>query len=57
MSSIPMIDAIGAVRVGWMHAAPILNPTKEQLEQSDLDLVMAARSDKTVGKSFIVSCN
>ncbi|XP_067938573.1 polyribonucleotide nucleotidyltransferase 1, mitochondrial-like isoform X2 [Watersipora subatra] len=47
-SNIPMIDAIGAVKVGWLHNSPILNPTREQLESSNLNLVIAARCDQRV---------
>ena len=43
--SIPFLGPIGAVRVGISDGAFILNPTFEQLETSDLDLVVSGTKD------------
>lgn len=41
ISEIPFLGPIGAVRVGRADGALVINPTPEQLEESDLDLVVA----------------
>jgi polyribonucleotide nucleotidyltransferase len=41
LSGVPFFGPIAAVRVGWVDGAYVLNPTVEQMESSDLDLVMA----------------
>jgi polyribonucleotide nucleotidyltransferase len=41
VSGIPFNGPIGAARVGWIDGRYILNPTKTELEQSKLDLVVA----------------
>ena len=41
LSGVPFFGPIGAARVGWVDGAYVLNPTIEQMEQSDLDLVVA----------------
>ena len=41
ISEIPWAGPLGAVRVGQINGKLILNPTYEQREQSDLDLVFA----------------
>ncbi len=41
LSGVPFFGPIGAARVGWIDGAYVLNPTVEQMEQSDLDLVVA----------------
>ena len=45
ISEIPFLGPIGAVRVGIADGAFILNPTFEQLETSDLDLVVSGTKD------------
>jgi polyribonucleotide nucleotidyltransferase len=47
-SQIPFTTPIAAVRVGLVDGELILNPTVEQLEESDLDLVIASRRDSVV---------
>lgn len=42
ISSIPFLGPIGAVRVGRVGGRLIANPTYKQMEESDLDLVIAA---------------
>ena len=41
VSSIPFLGPIGAVRVGRINGEFVTNPTTSQLEESDLDLVVA----------------
>ena len=41
ISEIPFLGPIGAVRVGRADGALVINPTPEQLAESDLDLVVA----------------
>ena len=45
ISEIPFLGPIGAVRVGLVNDKFILNPTFEQLETSDLDLVVSGTVD------------
>ena len=40
-SGIPFAGPIGAAQVGWKDGAYILNPTVTELEESDLDLIVA----------------
>jgi polyribonucleotide nucleotidyltransferase len=42
ISPIPFLGPIGAVRVGRVEDVLVVNPTPEQLEQSDLELVVGA---------------
>lgn len=46
ISNIPFRDLIGAVRVGRVNGNLIINPTTQDLENSDLDLVVAGTKDK-----------
>ena len=41
ISGIPFQGPLGAVRVGYVNGAYVLNPTGHQLERSELDLVVA----------------
>jgi len=41
LSGIPFSGPIGAARVGWLDGQYVLNPTKTELESSQLDLVVA----------------
>jgi polyribonucleotide nucleotidyltransferase len=45
LAGIPFKGPIGAARVGYMGGKYILNPTKTELETSDLDLVVAGTSN------------
>ncbi len=45
LSGIPFFGPIGAAKVGYKDGAYILNPTKDQLETSDLELVVAGTRD------------
>ena len=41
LSGVPFAGPIGAARVGYVNDAYVLNPTKQQLNRSKLDLVVA----------------
>jgi polyribonucleotide nucleotidyltransferase len=42
ISGIPFYGPLGAARVGYINNEYVLNPTKAQLEETELDLVVAA---------------
>jgi len=42
ISGIPFFGPLGAARVGYINDEYVLNPTKTQLEETELDLVVAA---------------
>ena len=42
LSGIPFFGPLGAARVGYINDEYVLNPTKAQLEETQLDLVVAA---------------
>src|SRR5579872_4781406 len=48
ISDIPFGGPVGAVRVGWIDGAPVVNPTRSQMDATKLDLVMAATRDAIV---------
>ncbi len=48
LSTVPWSGPIAAVRVGRVEGAWVLNPTFQQLELSDLDLVVAGSADSIV---------
>ncbi|HEY3265650.1 MAG TPA: polyribonucleotide nucleotidyltransferase [Armatimonadota bacterium] len=48
ISDIPFAGPIGAVRVGRVNGEFIVNPTLEQLAESDLDLVVAGTADNVM---------
>jgi len=48
VSDIPFTEPIGAVRVGLVEGAFIINPTLEELAKSDLDIIAAGTRDKIV---------
>ena len=41
LSGVPFFGPIAAARIGWIDGAYVLNPTVEQMEVSELDMVMA----------------
>jgi polyribonucleotide nucleotidyltransferase len=45
LSHVPWEGPVGAVRIGSVDGQIIINPTSEQLDQSDLDMVVAGTSD------------
>lgn len=45
ISEIPFIKPIGAVRVGRIEGQFVLNPSYEEMDQSELDLVLAGTED------------
>ena len=48
ISDIPFMGPIGAVRVGRIHGEFIINPIYDELENSDMDLVIAGTEDSIV---------
>jgi polyribonucleotide nucleotidyltransferase len=48
VSDIPFDGPIGEVRIGRINGEFIVNPTQTQLEQSDMDLVVAGTDDSIV---------
>lgn len=48
VSDIPFLGPVGAVRMGYINNALIVNPTYEQLEQSQLNMVVAGTRDAIV---------
>ncbi|HEY5973279.1 MAG TPA: polyribonucleotide nucleotidyltransferase [Geobacteraceae bacterium] len=58
VSDIPFHGPIAGVRVGRVDGAFVANPTAEQMEQSDMDIVVAASKDAVImveGGAAIVS--
>jgi polyribonucleotide nucleotidyltransferase len=57
ISSVPFHGPIGAVRVGRIDGQFVINPSREQLEQSDINLVLAASREAVVmvegGANFV----
>lgn len=45
LSGAPFMGPIGAARVGYKDGAYVINPTVEELEESELDLVVAGTQD------------
>ena len=41
LSGVPFFGPIAATRIGWIDGAYVLNPTIDQMEVSELDMVMA----------------
>ena len=41
LSGVPFFGPIAAARIGWIDGAYVLNPTVDQMEVSELDMVMA----------------
>jgi polyribonucleotide nucleotidyltransferase len=48
ISDIPFLGPIGAVRVGRIQGEFVVNPTYDELEESDMDLVIAGTADSIV---------
>lgn len=48
ISDIPFLGPVGAVRVGRNHGEFVVNPTFSELEDSDMDLVIAGTEDSIV---------
>src|SRR6185312_5183452 len=45
LSGAPFLGPIGAARVGYLDGQLVVNPTLEQIEKSDLDLVVAGTTE------------
>lgn len=46
ISEVPFVEPIGAVRVGRVDGEFVVNPTHEQMDESDIELVYAGTSEK-----------
>ena len=46
LSPVPFDGPIASVRVGFIDGSYVLNPTKEEMEVSDLDLMVSGKKDK-----------
>ncbi len=45
LSGAPLLAPVAAARVGWLKGSPVLNPTLGELEESELDLVLAGTAN------------
>ena len=45
ISSVPFEGPVGAVRMGYVDGQYVVNPTYEQMENSDLDMILAGHKD------------
>ncbi len=52
LSGVPFFGPVGAARVGLIEGAYVLNPTLDQVKESDLDLVVAGTSDAVLMVEF-----
>ncbi len=52
ISGIPFMGPIGGARVGYVDGQYVLNPTAQQLEQSELDLVLAGTQEGVLMVEF-----
>lgn len=48
ISDIPFEQPIGAVRIGFINNEYIINPTNEQIDKSELDMVVAGTEDAII---------
>src|SRR4029453_11305901 len=48
LSDIPFPEPIGAVRVGRIDGQLLVNPTFEQLDESDMDIVVAGTAENII---------
>jgi polyribonucleotide nucleotidyltransferase len=48
MSEVPFYGPLGAVRIGYVDNQMVVNPTLKQLEESQLDLVVASTKEAIV---------
>ena len=46
LSPVPFDGPVASVRVGFVDGKYVLNPTKEEMEISDLDLMVSGKKDK-----------
>lgn len=45
ISGVPFMGPIGGARVGYINGEYVLNPTVDQMEETDLDLIVAGTND------------
>src|SRR5574341_183271 len=48
ISSIPLSETVGAVRVGRVKGELLINPTASQLQESDLNIIVAGTQDNII---------
>jgi len=48
LSDIPWNGPVGAVRIGYIDGKPVINPTFQQIEESQLDLVMTGTEEAII---------
>lgn len=48
ISDIPFVEPVGAARVGYVDGQYVLNPSKQQLEKSEINLVVAGTRNAVV---------
>lgn len=48
ISSIPLSESIGAVRIGKIKGGVVVNPTNSQLEESDMNIVVAGTKENII---------
>src|SRR4029450_12338125 len=48
LSDIPFPEPIGAVRVGRVNGQLVVNPTFDQLDESDMDMVVAGTAESII---------
>ena len=56
ISGIPFSGPIGAARVGYLNGEYVLNPSRSQLEESDLDLVVAGTKNAVLMVESEANC-
>ena len=50
LSDIPWNGPIGAVRVGYIDDNPVINPTRQEINRSQLNLIVAANEGNKISK-------
>ena len=45
ISSVPFQGPVGSVRMGWINGQPVVNPTHDELEESELQIIVAGTAD------------
>ena len=53
LSPVPWLGPVGAVRIGYCDDEWFVNPTRKELQHSNLDLIVTAGPKKTVGETRI----
>lgn len=56
LSDIPWNGPVGAVRVGFIDGEVVINPTRKEINQSSLNLIIGATEHNQVGKCHLYKC-